>query len=340
MIVEPPKPSASRIPMPPSLSVRAAVLGMLALVIFGVLFFRLWYLQILSGNQYVQQANANRLRELPIPAPRGEILDREGRVLVSNRVANAVQVVPNALPAARPARAELFTALGRVLSMSPGRIAQLVAHGERELPYAPVTIRTDAGPAALTVLSERQSEFPGVQQVPLSLRSYPHGDLAAQVLGYVSEVSRKELKLKGFRGVTQGTVVGQGGLEYYYDNWLRGRPGEQRVEVNAAGEPVAGNIPPTPPRDGYNLKTTLSLPLEEAGEHALREGIESARASGKPATGGAYVAMDPLTGEILATGSYPSFNPEAFTHPMTTSEYDALTGANTSGPRPLTNLAT
>ncbi|MDE3069974.1 MAG: hypothetical protein KGJ43_04525, partial [Acidobacteriota bacterium] len=339
MIVEPPKPAVSRLPVPPSLAVRAAVLGMLALVLFGVLFFRLWYLQILSGNQYVQQANANRLRELPIPAPRGEILDREGRVLVTNRVANAVQVVPSDLPTARAARADLFAALARVLSMSSNRISQLVSHGERELPYAPVTIKTDAGPAALTVLSERQNEFPGVQQVPLSLRSYPHGALAAQVLGYVGEVSREELKMKGFRGVQGGTVVGQGGLEYYYDNWLRGHPGEQRFEVNAAGEAVPGDIPPIEPRAGYSLRTTLSLPLEEAGERALREGIESARASGKPATAGAYVAMDPLTGEILATGSYPSFDPEAFTHPLTTPEYDALTGLGVSGPRPLTNLA-
>jgi len=342
MIVEPPKPPATRVPVPPALAVRAAVLGVLALVLFGVIFFRLWYLQILSGNQYVQQANANRLREIPIPAPRGEILDREGRALVSDRVANAVQVVPTALPASGAGRGELYGALGRVLGMSPRRIALLVAHGEKELPYAPVTIKTDAGPAALTVLAEHQSEFPGVEQQPVSIRSYPDGTMAAQVLGYVGEVSRKELKRKGFRGVEPRTIVGQAGLEYYYDNWLRGRSGEQRVEVNAAGEAVPAYIPPEPPRAGYNLKTTLSLGLERAGESALHEGIESARASGKPATAGAYVALDPRSGEILALGSDPSFDPEKFTHPLTESEYKELTGAGSAAgtPRPLTNLAT
>jgi penicillin-binding protein 2 len=341
MIVEPPKPPSSRIPVPPALAVRAAVLGVVALVLFGVIFFRLWYLQILSGNQYVQQANANRLRELPIPAPRGEILDREGRPIVSDKVANAVQVVPTALPASATGRAELYDALGRVLGMSPRRISLLVAHGEKELPYAPVTIKTDAGPNALTVLSERQNEFPGVEQEPISIRTYPDGPMAAQVLGFVGEVSRKELKSKGFRGVEPRTIVGQAGLEYYYDNWLRGKPGEQRVEVNAAGEAVPANIPPIPPRAGYNLRTSISLRLERAAESALHEGIESARASGKPATAGAYVALDPLNGEILATGSDPSFNPEVFTHPLTEAEYRALTGEGTSGtPRPLTNLAT
>ncbi len=92
-------PADSRIFVPPSLAVRAAILGVLALVLFGVIFFRLWYLQILSGDQYLQQANANRLRELPTPAPRGEIVDREGKPVVTNRVVNAVQIEPSELPA-------------------------------------------------------------------------------------------------------------------------------------------------------------------------------------------------------------------------------------------------
>jgi penicillin-binding protein 2 len=335
MIAPPPRPPSPRIPVPPALAVRAAMLGGLALVLFGVIFFRLWYLQILSGSQYVQQANANRLRELPIPAPRGKILDREGKPIASDTIANAVQVDPTALPSSAAGRRQLYAALGRVLGMRAQRIEALVAKGVRELPYAPVTIKDDAGPGALTVLSERQSEFPGVQQQPVPIRRYPYGDLAAQVLGYVGEVSAAELRKRGFKGVQQGTVVGQSGLEYHFDPYLRGQPGEQRVQVNAAGEAVPANVPPIEPKAGYNLRTTLSLSLEQASEKALTQGIESARASGKPATAGAYVAMDPLNGEVLAIGSYPSFEPAAFTHPLTQSEYESLTSA-----KRLTDLAT
>lgn len=325
MITTPPRPGPSRIPVPPALSMRAAMLGGLALVLFGVIFFRLWYLQILSGSQYVQQANANRLREIPIQAPRGKILDREGKPLVTDAIANAVQVVPTALPHSARARHELFVALGGVLGMRAQRIEALVRKGVGEMRYAPVTIKDDAGPRALTVLSERQPEFPGVQQQPVPIRRYPYGELAAPVLGYVGEVNKKELKLRGFKGVQQGTIVGQAGLEFHFDPYLRGQPGEQRVEVNAAGEAVPASVKPIEPTAGYNLRTTISLPLQIASEKALRKGIESARAAGKPATAGGYVAIDPLNGEVLAIGSYPSFEPAAFTHPMTSPEYEALT---------------
>jgi penicillin-binding protein 2 len=334
-----------RIFVPPALAVRAAILGVLALVLFGVIFFRLWYLQILSGDQYLQQANANRLRELPTPAPRGEIVDHEGKPLVTNRVANAVQIEPSELPESARARREVYDGLGRVLGMSPSRIAALVGKGYSEAHYAPVTIKTDAGPAALTILSERQSEFPGVVQQPVWLRSYPDGEMAAQVLGYVGQVSETELKRSAFHGVQPGTVVGQAGLEYRYDTYLRGKPGAQRFEVNAAGQPEPTSIAPVSPQAGYNLKLTLDGSLQRASEQALREGISSAQASGKPATSGAFVAMDPLNGEIYAIGSYPSFNPSIFAKPLTQAEYRALTGATSSGeggeaPAPLTNRAT
>jgi penicillin-binding protein 2 len=334
-----------RIFVPPALAVRAAILGVLALVLFGVIFFRLWYLQILSGDQYLQQANANRIRELPTPAPRGEIVDREGKPLVTNKVANAVQIEPSELPPNAHARREVYDGLGRVLGMSPRRIAALVGKGYAEAHYAPVTIETDAGPGALTILSERESEFPGVVQQPVWLRSYPDGEMAAQVLGYVGQVNERELKRQGFRGVQPGTVVGQAGVEYYYDRYMRGKPGAQRFEVNAAGEPEPAALAPIAPQAGYDLKLTIDAGLQRASEQALREGIANARSSGKPATSGAFVAMDPKNGEVLAVGSYPSFNPSIFAKPLTPAEYSSLTGNSGGGeggeaPAPLTNRAT
>jgi penicillin-binding protein 2 len=338
------RPGDPRVPVAPALALRVAVLSGIALVMFAIIFLRLWYLQVLTGEQYVQQANANRARELPIPAPRGQILDREGQPIVASRITNAVQVVPSALPSAGSPRLRLYRRLGALLGMSARHIEALVIKGRTSLPYAPVTIKTDAGKGVLTVLAERQNDFPGVVQQPVSIRAYPYGEMAAQVLGYVGQISPAELGLRAFQGVQQGTVVGQEGLEYYYDRYLRGTPGEQRVEVNAAGYPVpSSNLAPTLPRAGYSLKVTLDLGLQKEGEKALLEGIEHARAGGKPADAGAFVALDPRDGQVLAIGSNPSFNPNKFAKPLTQREYAALQGkAGVSGeeqPAPLTNRA-
>ncbi len=222
--------------------------------------------------------------------------------------------------------------------MSGQRIEAIVVRGRSAVPYAPVTIKTDAGPGVLTVLAERQNEFPGVVQQPVSIRDYPYGEMAAQVLGYVGEVSTDELKLPAFHGVQSGTVVGQEGLEYYYDRYLRGKAGVQRVEVNAAGYPVPSKLAPTEPQSGHSLKVTLDLGLQQEAEKAMLEGIERARAGGKPAVAGAFTAIDPRNGQILAIGSYPSFNPNKFAKPLTKGEYAALEGSSTAG-GPLTDRA-
>jgi penicillin-binding protein 2 len=401
------KPSDPRTPVSPQLSLRVAILGSIALVMFGIIFFRLWYLQVLTGEQYVQQAQANDQRNLPTPAPRGEILDRTGTPIVTSSVTNAVQILPSALPAvvkqeaatyqAAVAKADaeyalakerlkvfeddlhdsrhhatasertelralrdqahlqrvpiprlppsalklrhLYDRLAPVIGLSPRLIDERVIAGIVALPYAPVTIKTDAGRAALTVLAERHNEFPGVRQEPVSIRHYPYGEMAAQVLGYVGQVGKEDLKQPAFRGVQQGTVVGQEGVEFYYDRYLRGRPGERRVQVNAFGEAEPTTLPVVPPVAGHSLRLSLDLGLEQEGEKALREGISIAQAGGKPANGGAYVAMDPRNGQVLAIGSYPTFNPNVFAKPLTTSQYDALIG-NEAGGGPLFNRAT
>ena len=338
------RPSDPRLPVSPQLALRVAILGGVAVTLFAIIFFRLWYLQVLSGEQYVQQANANRARDLPIAAPRGQILDREGQRIVAIRTANAVQIVPSALPPRGAPRLALYRRLGALLGMRASRIEALVVKGRTALPYAPVAIKTDAGQGVLTVLAERQNEFPGVTQQPITLRTYPYGEMAAQVLGYVGQVSEAELKLRAFHGVKQGTIVGQEGLEYYYDRYLRGHPGVQRVEVNAAGYPVPSSLAPTPPQAGYSLKVSLDLGLQREAEKALLEGIERARGGGKAAPAGAFAALDPRNGQILAIGSYPTFNPNKFAKPLTKSEYAALQGKTGAGggeesPAPLTDRA-
>jgi penicillin-binding protein 2 len=343
--LEPAQPSDPRVPVSPQRELRVAILGGLAMAMFAIIFFRLWYLQVLSGEQYVQKANANAARDLPIAAPRGQILDREAQPIVSSRTTNAVQIVPSALPPTGAPRLALYRRLGALLGLSAGRIEALVVKGRTALPYAPVTIKTDAGQGVLTVLAERQGEFPGVTQQPVSIRAYLYGPMAAQVLGTVGQVSKTELGLHAFRGVRQGTVVGQEGLEYYYDRYLRGSPGAQRVEVNAFGYPVPANLPTTQPVAGHALRVTLDLRLERAGEKALLEGLEHAHGNARPAVAGAFVAMDPRNGEVLAIGSYPSFDPNKFAKPLTEREYAALegkasvAGSSEESPAPLTDRA-
>lgn len=386
------KPSEPRGQISPQLGLRVAILGGFALAMFAIVFFRLWYLQVLTGEQYVHQAKVNDQRVLAIPAPRGEILDRSGKAIVTSSTTNAVQVIPSALPLAvrtqaaeyqeelgkaqaeyieahervkafeselsgrktithaqrlrlhelrhlaahirvvaippLPASArstrDLFDRLAPVIKLSPRLIDQRVIAGITKLPYAPVTIKEDAGRAALVYLSERRNEFPGVRQEPVAIRTYPYGETAAQVLGHVGQVSEGELNAQAFRGVGQGTVVGQQGLEYYYDRYLRGTPGAQNVQVNAAGEPIPTALPKTEPIAGHSVRLTLDLGLEQEAERALRQGISEAQAAGKPADAGAFVAMEPRSGQILAIGSYPSFNPNLFAKPLTESQYSSL----------------
>ncbi len=376
----------------PQLGVRVAILGSFALAMFAIVFFRLWYLQVLTGEQYVHEARVNDQRVLSTPAPRGEILDRDGRVIVASSTTNAVQIVPESLPAsvreqagryqealtvaqneylqaherlkayesalsgrhtitraqsrrlhelrraaghlrvvpippfpaAATATRHLFDRLAPIIHLSPRLIYERVIAGITKLPYAPVTIKEDAGRPALTYLSERAAEFPGVRQQPVAIRRYEYGEMAAQILGHVGQISEPELHMKAFRGVQPGTVVGQEGLEYYYDRYLRGTPGAQHVQVNAAGEPVPIALPSSEPIAGHSLRLTLDLGLEQEAERALRQGIANAQAGGKAADAGAFLAMDPRSGQILAIGSYPSYNPNVFAKPLTENEYSAL----------------
>ncbi len=316
-------------PVSPQLGLRVAVLGGVALVMFAIIFFRLWYLQILTGEQYVQQAAKNTRREIPIAAPRGQIVGREGEVLVTSKVTNAVQLVPWELPPPGPRRRALYRRLGHLLAMSPRTIAARERKWAKEVPYAPLTLETNAGRGVLTVLAERQNEYPGVRQEEVSVRDYPHVDMAAQVFGYVSLLTSEEEEPRNpqhanFTGVKQGTIVGQQGLEYQYDRYLRGLPGAQLVEINSEGHVQPTNLPPVRPHVGYTLRTSLDLPLQEEGEVALRKGVELAHALGHPGNGAAFLVMEPRSGQILALGSYPSFDPNAFTRPLSTKELDAV----------------
>jgi penicillin-binding protein 2 len=162
-----------RTPITPQLALRVAVLGGIALVLFAIVFFRLWFLQVLSGDEYVSQANDNRVRSVRIQAPRGDITDRNGTVLVSNRQATVVQLEPGKLPKEHDELKLLYTRLGQVLRMDPVEISRQVNRQRRLLPYANVTLDVDAPRAVLNYLQERKRDFPSVTVTDQYLRQYP-----------------------------------------------------------------------------------------------------------------------------------------------------------------------
>lgn len=288
------------------LYLRVAVVGGVAVVLFAVLFFRLWNLQVLDGDQYLAEAKNNRTREFKVIAPRGDILDRDGKVLVDNRTSLALQLNTTKLPEA-PAeeRAELVR-LGDLAHMSLRKVRRTIAESEEVAAGAPVTLRRDVGYDLIAYIEENQDEFPGVTVQRVFVRHYPDGSLAAHVLGNVSEISEEELKEAQYKNLEPGDEIGQAGAEYAYDKYLRGDPGLTRIQVNALGEPTpGGQLVSTPPTPGDNLKLSIDEEVQSAGEAAL-----SAR--GLP---GAFISMNIDTGEILAMGSNPTYDPTDLIEP-------------------------
>lgn len=345
-----------RPPITPQLALRVAVFGGVAFVLFAIIFFRLWYLQVLSGDQYLAEANNNRVRELRIQAPRGEIVDRNGRVLVTNRRAIVVQLDPAKLPeserdmaatwgqqmserAARPkgrrgnpvpippvddpALEQRYARLAQVLGTSATAIHRTVIRQLAQVPYADVRVKTDVPRSMLNYISERKAQFPGVRVEQVYLRRYPQQTLAAQLVGTVGEISPAQLRKKRYREIKQGTIIGQDGLEYEYDSYLRGKDGMRRIQVDALGRPK-GALREVDPTAGRTVRLSLDLRLQKTAQEALGS-IGGGRS-------GSAVAIDPRNGEVLAMASYPSFNPSVFTKPMTQAQYERLTSDETGAP--------
>jgi penicillin-binding protein 2 len=294
------------------LNVRIAVLTAVVIAAVAMVVLRLWSLQVLHGAHYRAQANDHGFLNVRVHPPRGEILDRNGRVLVDNRTVLSLELRPSNLPSDPARRSAELRRLGAMLGLSQSAIQ----HRVRETPqYAgyPVVLRQGVDRRLLFYLLENRSDFPGVSVERTYVRQYRDGTLAAHLLGLVGQISPHQLTRPAYRGLQPGDVIGQAGVEYTYDRYLRGTPGSQKIQVDALGRPrgVLGNLPA---RAGDNLRLTLDSGMQQVGESALR-------AKGLP---GAFVAMNVHTGAILAMGSYPTFDPAFYTRPHTKAEYDAF----------------
>ncbi|MDX6666353.1 MAG: penicillin-binding protein 2, partial [Solirubrobacteraceae bacterium] len=311
---------------------------------------------------------------IPIPAPRGDIVDRNGNPIVTSRLANVVQINPRSLsvqertaaakwgqdattlakrwltthgtafrakhksatpplppvPAPPAALERRFVAIGQVLTMKPETIQKVVVRSLATLPYAAITLRIDVPRSMLDFLQERKRDYPGIVADTLFLRKYPEKTLAAQLLGNVGEVSPEQLKDPRFRGVRQGTIVGKDGIELAYDRYLRGRDGARRLQVDALGQ-FTGEITRARrnPTAGREIKLSLDLGLQRASQRALQKAIATV---GFPAQAGAFVAMNPASGEVYAMGSEPSFDPKLFTKPISNTKYKQLNSEANGAP--------
>lgn len=309
----------------PQLALRVAVIGGIALVAFGVIFFRLWYLQVLSGERYVAEANDNRVREIKVAAPRGEIVDREGRVLVDNRTGLAVKVSPDELPADQGAKTRLY---GRLADVLPGlgrtEIRTRVREQLRTLPFSPATVKQDVRLPVVQHILENQKRFPGVEVERVFLRSYPRKSVGAHLFGTVGEATEDQLEEDRNRGVSLGDRVGQSGIEYSYDRYLRGKNGMTRVQVDALGS-MKGRFSPKEPKQGRQLRLSVDYDVQRAAQRAMG------------GAKGAFVAMDVRNGQVRALGSSPSFDPNIFAKIIKPSDFKRLS-SKASG-EPLSNRA-
>lgn len=338
-----PVKTTGRVPTKARLQRRMVFLAGGMMLLFAILLLRLWYLQVLEGDSYLAKANANQVRDVPVAAPRGEIVDRNGKPLVESRPATAVVIQPGRLPEpGSPERAatsnRLAGALGLPTSPTPCRVGDRVieisplgCRVEREaaaMPFANIVVLKDATVEQASWVLEHRRELQGADVARVWVRSYPHGSVGAQLFGTVGEIRADQLGRPRFAGIQQGAIIGQSGLEYQYDRYLRGRDGAQRVQVDSLGRPRQG-LRSTEPVPGRTLQLSLDLGLMKAGQAALAEGM----ALGAGSTGAAYVAIDPRDGSVLAMGSAPSFDPNLFAHPIPSGRYQALFGEASGNPQ-------
>jgi penicillin-binding protein 2 len=370
---EPPEDPRTRANLNPALALRVGIVGSLILGLFAIVFFRLWFLQVLTGTHYVEAAAKNTTQRVAIAPARGKIFARNGRtVLVSSTTQLAAMIVPDELPVkvnqtnilnSYPKDDAVYNRLAHQLhkSIKPkpckvavpppscntstgncphsttrdlSPIACTVAQQIALNTYADVTIAEPVGRDLEYYIAERAGDYRGVQIQQATTSGYPFKDLAAQTLGTVGRLSQSEEKQANFKGANPNAIVGQSGLEYEYDRYLRGTYGYQNVKVNAEGIAV-GQGRKKDPTTGDDLRTTLDVKLEQVGDAALQRSIS---ANGGGLDGGAYVAMNPQNGSIYGMGSLPSFNPKVFTHQISDKEYKSLTDAASNAP--LFNRAT
>jgi len=317
----PPDPRVSQpYLLTPKMALRVAIVGVVALVAFGILFLRLWSLQVLAATKYRSQAQNNQIRTIAFAAPRGPILDSKGAPLVVNTVSKAVEVWPADLPKSKTARNGELWQLAKVLNVRPAKIEATIAAHRNDGPVAttPVTLQVGIKPDQEAYIEEHSTQFGAVKIAPTYLRYYNSEGLLAQTLGYVGRIQPAQwAKLRhSSLGYLPDDSIGQAGVEQAFDQYLHGRPGRYQVTVDSSGRAIGQPQQTLAAQPGKAVRLTIDIGLQRAAENALAFGIKLAHTTkdGWAADGGAIVAMDPNTGAILALASNPTYKPRVWVY--------------------------
>lgn len=312
------------------LKIRLALLAIFVIAAFVALFSRLWFLQVLAAEDFEDLAQRNRVRLVYSEPDRGRILDRNGYVLVDNRLSTSVTVDREIAETPVKKRA-VFRRLSALLDI-PEKEFEARLDDIQVSPYKPVAIANDVPLRAVARITENPENFPGVQIEKRPVRFYPQGPWAAQILGYVGEITETQLESPYFSKARPryqpGDIVGRSGLELSYDQELRGKPAIEQIVVNSASKAVDSRTIQEA-EEGNDLITTLDIRIQRIAEQALEAGIEANRRIGLRATDGAAVVMDPTTGGVVAMASYPTFDPAILSDGLQTREYNEILGRGT-----------
>jgi penicillin-binding protein 2 len=296
--------------------------------IFALVLMRLFFLQVLQGQRYRELSEGNRIRVEVLTAPRGEVRDRKGRLLADCVPSFTVTLDPFDKAYTRnPAHIDsTLAALGPILGVDPAFLKEKIQR-ERKVSFLPIRLKRNVDIKSVAFVSEHRDQLPGVEVESEPLRRYPLGLMASHLLGYVGEISDKELLDPQYGDYLSGDLIGRMGIERRYEKILRGQDGKRFLEVNALGRKaeLLGDKHPIVPRRGVDLELTIDLDVQRAAEEAFAPGAR-----------GAVVALDPRNGEVLALASKPNYDPNEFSTGITQERWNELSGG---GNYPLFNRA-
>ena len=304
-----------------SLAVLLAMWRWGIVLVFAGLAAGFWWLQVVQYDKYLQHAEDNHQRTLVLSAPRGAVLDRDGRVLAENR--NSLNIT---LSREQAEDLEGTVALLADLSGVPlSELRAIVERHRRDPPFRPVVLIRDAAFDQVAAVAAHARELPGIYVQELPVRFYPAGEVAAHILGYVGEVSEAQMATPEFEGVRRGAIVGKSGIERNYNRLLMGRDGARRVVVDNVGREIRV-LDERLPLEGRQIQLTLDYDLQEAAEAAF----------GDAGFNGSAVFLDPRSGEILALVSRPAYDPNVFARGIDSETWGRL---NRDRLRPLNHRA-
>lgn len=300
----------------------------IVIAIFSLMFLRLGMLQIAQAYKYQAQSDENKTRKIVVPAPRGEILARDGEKLAKSKLVYTVSIAYLGLKN-QDEVVERLAALLADPKITPDYINGLIKERQYRL-FEPIIVKRDVPRPVVEAIEERRQELPGVNIEVEPMRDYPYQSLAGHVLGYVREISREELEKYQDRNYRPGDQIGKTGLEKTYEEYLRGQDGFKLVEVNVNGRPVRDMMTILPVQ-GNSIVTTIDYKLQETLEKSMDTVLQQVQEKYPKAKAGAAVVIDVKTGGILAMASRPALDPNDFTGVMLQEKADLYYRSSPAG---------